>query len=257
MDDPVRDLERRLARIGVTASGAELPFGAHWSRRETSRRVRVREQLEPWWSEHGFDRTGAAVGKRIALALIERRRIAAKIAGLTILESLIGEPARATDLPAFAAMLAADQLSEPLIDWFAAKVIAPMIPPPSATAPAAAARAAIARTLVDWAGAPAEAQRRCACQAVVPHAHDPAYAPLIVLVCATAVWSHVAGDQQRVGALLKQVAHVDPRRVEAFVRRSGHLMSKPCVRVATAHFGVELRTELLAHWRRATQIRRR
>lgn len=243
--DPIRDLEKRLRDV---PGGAK--FGAHWSRRETSRRVRVREQLEEWWPAHGFDKVPALVGKRIALALIARPRLVAKIAGIALLESPL-EP-RAQDLAAFGELLAADALADPnLLDWFAAKVIAPLV-----DRAGAAGRVPIARVLVDWAGSACAAQRRCACRALVPHAGDRAFAPLVLLVCGTSVWSHDAADQLLVGNLLRAVASVEPARVAQFLRKVCHLMSKVGIRAATAGFDVATRTELLANWKRATRVRR-
>ncbi len=244
-EDPIRDLEARLTR-----RGGDPRFGAHWSRRETTRRARIREHLDAWWLHHGFDKHPATVGKRIALALIARPQLESKIAGIAVLARL-GDQLRAADLASFAALLAAGQLDQPnLIDWFATKIVAPLLDQP-------ANRAVLARWLVEWAGQGSPAHRRCACHALVPHAHDRGLAPLILLVCGTAVWSLEPTDQAIVGLLLKQLAHVEPRRVEAFVRRVAHLMNKACIRTATERFGVALRTELLVHWKRATRIRRR
>ena len=252
-DDPVRDLENRLR--SVTGS---VKFGAHWSRRETSRRVRVREHLEDWWPVHGFDKVPAVVGKRIACALIGRAKLASKIAGIALLESPL-EP-RTPDLVAFGELLVSGAFGDDathdanLVDWFAAKVIAPLVD--RAGGPTTPGRLAVARVLVDWAGSPSATQRRCACRALVPHAGDRTYAPLVLLVCGMTVWSHEPADQLQVGALLKALASVEPRRVEAFVRRIAHLMSKPAIRSAPEPFAVALRTELLAHWKRATRVRR-
>jgi 3-methyladenine DNA glycosylase AlkD len=190
------------------------------------------------------------VGKRVALALIARRRLESKIAGIALLSEPLGDHLRAADIASFAALLAAGHLDQPnLIDWFATKVIGPLLEPP-------AGRAVLTRWLVEWAGNGSAAHRRCACHAVLPHAHDRAFASLILLVCGTAVWSVEPTDQAIVGLLLKQLAHVEPRRVEVTVRRIAHLMSKACIRTATERFPVALRTELLVHWKRATRIRR-
>ena len=246
-EDPIRDLEARLTR-----RRGDLRFGAHWSRRETARRTRIREHADAWWIQHGFDKHPATVGKRVALALIGRPRLESKIAGITLLADPLGEHLRAADVASFATLLAAGHLDQPnLIDWFAAKIIGPLLEPTAERAPTPG-RAA---WLIEWVEA-SPAQRRCACHALLPHAHDRAFASLILLVCGTAVWSHEPLDQAAIGLLLKQLAHVEPRRVEAFVRRVAHLMSKACIRTATEPFPVALRTELLVHWKRATRIRR-
>src|SRR3982750_4221479 len=113
--DPVADLRRRLARA------------AHGS---------VRAAVKRWWSDQGLAAHPAAVGKRVGLALFEqsdrsdragrtdradragradrseRSSRALAAAGLIVLEELLSDHLRASDLPAFADLLARGALTD-------------------------------------------------------------------------------------------------------------------------------------------------
>src|SRR5262245_33454196 len=90
--DPVADLSRRLARC----------------RDARQRRTRVRR----WWADHGLAEHPAAVGKRIAVALIEQRRDSSKRAGILVLGELVADQLRYADLAAFARLFEHGHLGE-------------------------------------------------------------------------------------------------------------------------------------------------
>ncbi len=216
--DPVADLVRRLRRGGA-----------------------LRPCVRRWWRDHGFAAHPAAVGSCVALALLEQRRVDAKLAGMVILGELI--ELRATDVPAFARVFDGGHLDDlALVDRFAARVLGPLL------ARTTDAALAVAR----WRDADTIAQRRAACLALATRA-DPMLADVILGVCRTVVWSHERGDQTAVGALLRALSAVEPLRVEAFFRRHARLMSRECARLAVGK--LPSRTALLAHHRRATSLR--
>jgi 3-methyladenine DNA glycosylase AlkD len=235
--DPVADLKRRLTRQR-DASNAKL-----------------RACVRTWWADHDFDRCPTTVGKRVALVLIEQRLTGDKLAGIAILADRIGDQLRVTDLPAFARLFEDGHLADAIVvDWFTSQVLVTML----ARAPG---RADMARHLARWRDAATPWQRRAACLAflALAPAGDAALAGLVDLalsICATVVWSHEAADQAAVGLLLRELSRGEPTRVATFVRRHARLMSKPGVRVAVAKLSAALRTELLAHHKRATSLRR-
>lgn len=233
--DPVADLKRRLAR----QRGASI--------------AKVRSCVRTWWTDHDFNNCPATVGKRIALVLIEQRMTDDKLAGIAILEDLV--ELRVTDLPAFARLFEDGHLADiVIVDWFTAKVLVTMLA-------RSAGRGDVARQLARWRDADTTWQRRAACLAFVELAHrgDAALAGLVDLalsICATVVWSHEAADQTAVGVLLRELSRAEPARVAAFFRRHARLMSKACARAAVSRLATAQRTELLAHHRRATSLRR-
>lgn len=235
--DPVADLRRRLARH----RGA--PIG------------RVRTCVRAWWADHDFDHCPATVGKRIALALIEQRMIEDKLAGISILEDLLGDQLRVTDLTAFAALFEDGHLADAIVvDWFTSKVLVTMLD-------RSAGRAEVAKQIAGWRNADTVWQRRAACLAFLELAPtgDAALHGLVELalaICATVVWSHERFDQTAVGWLLRELSRGNPGRVDTFVRRHARFMSKECARHAVSKLPVAQRAELLAHHRRATTLRR-
>lgn len=216
--DPVADLRRRLSKSTSPAT------------------------VRAWWKEHGFADHPAAVGKRVALALLAQRRTDEKLAGILVLGELLGDQLRATDLSAFAQLFEAGQLDD-VTDAFAAKVLAVLL----ARAPG---RGDVARQLAAWRDADTTWQRRAACLAFVKLASD--LADHVIAICSTVVWSHERADQTAVGTVLRALP---PARVEAFVRRHAQLMSRECARLALAKH--PQRTALLVHHKRATTIRQR
>jgi hypothetical protein len=235
--DPVADLTRRLAR----ASGSPA--------------VRARTCVRGWWDDHGLAEHPAAVGKRIAVALLEQPSVEAKLAGITLLHETLGAQLRATDLPAFGGLFARGHLADArLVDRFCVKVLATLL----ARAPD---RREAARTIVQWRGSETMWQRRAACVAFTQLAAAgdaalPGLADSILVVCATVVWSHERFDQTAVGWLLRELSRAEPVRVVGFFRKHALLMSKECARLAVAKYPVELRVELLAHHKRATSLAR-
>lgn len=254
--DPVADLKRRLGRAATDRARA------FWTRylRGTARfrgvpMAKVREHVHRWWSDHELGDHPAAVGKRIALALIEQPMTEDKLAGILILQELLGDQLRAGDLPAFARLFAAGHLADwNIVDWFCMKVLVTL-------ADRAPGRADTARALAQWRLADTTWQRRAACLAftkLAPHGdrEHPGLTELVLLVCATVVWSSERFDQTAVGWVLRELSRAEPARVEAFYRRHARLMTKECARYAVAKFPPHRRAELLAYHRHATSLRR-
>jgi 3-methyladenine DNA glycosylase AlkD len=235
--DPVADLRRRLAR----SRGA--PMG------------KVRSTVRAWWGDHGFADHPAAVGKRIALALIEQRMTRDKLAGIVVLQEILGDQLRVSDLPAFAQLFANGHLADwTVTDWFCMKVLATLLARD-------AGRAEVARALARWRDADTTWQRRAACISFVKLAPDgdralPGLVELVLSVCARVVWSHERFDQTAVGWVLRELSRGAPDRVEVFFRKHAQLMSKECARHVVAKYPAAQRTALLAHHKRATTIRR-
>jgi 3-methyladenine DNA glycosylase AlkD len=105
-------------------------------------------------------------------------------------------------------------------------------------------------------------QRRAACvafTAVAPQgdAALPGVVQLIFSLCSTVVWSPDSIDQTAVGWLLRELSRAEPTRVEAFVRRHARFMSRECVRQAVEKLPAARQQDLLAHWKRATTLRKR
>jgi hypothetical protein len=232
--DPVADLRRRLSRQRGAAT------------------AKVRSCVRRWWDDHDFDNCPTTVGKRIALLLIEQRTMDGKLAGIAILEDQLRDQLRVTDLPAFARLFADGHLADAIAgDWFASKVLVTMLA-------RTAGRADMARHLARWRDAETTWQRRAGVLAflgLAPEA-EPAIVDLALAICANVVWSNERTDQTAVGLLLRELSRGQAARIAAFVRRHARLMSKECARTATAKFPSAQRTELLAHHKRATTLRR-
>jgi len=108
--DPVADLKRRLARY----RGAPI--------------AKVRSCVRGWWTDHDFDKCPASIGKRIAIAMIEQRMIEDKLAGISILQDLLGDQLRVTDLSSFAQLFEDGHLSDAVVvDWFTSKVLVTLL----------------------------------------------------------------------------------------------------------------------------------
>lgn len=253
--DPVADLKRRLGRAATDRARA---FWARYLRGTATFRgvpmAKVRELVHRWWGDHGLGAHPAAVGKRIARALIEQPMTEDKLAGILVLQELLGDQLRAGDLPGFARLFAAGHLADwNVVDWFGMKVLVTLID-------RVPGRADTARALAQWRLAATPWQRRAACLAftkLAPHgdrAH-PGLTELVLLVCGTVVWSRERLEQTAVGWALRELSRAEPDRVEAFYLRHARLMSKECARYAVAKFPPGRRAELLAHHRRATSLR--
>jgi 3-methyladenine DNA glycosylase AlkD len=250
--DAVGDLQRRLTR-------EETPDArAFWGRRlpEDARYrgvplARVRAVANTWWRDHGFDGHPAAVGKCVALALIEQPDVEDKLAGILVLHEILGAHLRPADLHTFAHLFDGGHLANPyVVDWFCVKVLGTMLAEPAA-----------ARVIAEWRAAETTWQRRAACVAFVGIAAkgDDAVgfplADLVFTICAHVVWSPERGDQTAVGWVLRELARAEPVRVEAFFRKHALLMSKECARLAVAKYDADRRTDLMTHWKRATSLR--
>lgn len=235
MLDPVADLHRRLRR--------------------RSGRTIVRSIVLRWWRDHGLGEHPAAVGKRIALALIERKPLEDKLAGILVLEELLADHLRAADIPAFAELFARNRLGDAsVVDAFGVKVLGTLLR-------RVRGRGDVARALAAWRSAESPAQRRAACVAFVALAPQgdaafPGLTQLIFSVCGAVVWSLERSDQTAVGWLLRELSRAEPTRVEAFVRRHARFMSRECVRHAVDKLPTARQQDLLAHWKRATSLRR-
>jgi 3-methyladenine DNA glycosylase AlkD len=238
MLDPVADLHRRLRR------------------RRTRTVVRsTRSIVMRWWRDHGLAEHPAAVGKRIALALIEQKALDDKLAGILVLEELLADHLRATDLAAFADLFARHRLDDvTAVDAFGMKVLGTLLR-------RVRGRGDVARGLAHWRNADSPAQRRAACVAFVALAPQgdaalPGLAQLIFSVCGAIVWSLERSDQTAVGWLLRELSRAEPTRVEGFVRRHARFMSRECARHAVDKLPAARQQDLLAHWKRATTLRR-
>ncbi|HSN26571.1 MAG TPA: DNA alkylation repair protein [Kofleriaceae bacterium] len=229
--DPVADLRKRLARRPGAGSTV----------------------IRAWWADHGLAAHPAAVGKRVALALIEQRAVAAKLAGIHVLRDLLGDHLRAADVAAFERLFASGHLEDgALVDAFGVEVLGTLLQ-------RVRGRAETCRSLATWRNADTPWQRRAACAALTTlaplgDAALPGLAQLIFTMCSAIVWSPERADQTAVGWLVRELSRAEPTRVEAFVRRHARLMSRECVRLAVEKLAN--RHELLAAWKRATSLRR-
>lgn len=237
MLDPIADLRRRL-------------------RHRASRRVTgsLRALVVRWWSDHALAEHPAAVGKRIALALLEHKPLEGKLAGILVFEELLADHLRASDLPAFADLFARGRLADgALVDAFGVKVLGTLLH-------RVRGRSEVARGLASWRSAESPWQRRAACVAFTALAPQgdaalPGLAQMIFTLCGAVVWSPDRIDQTAVGWLLRELSRAEPTRVEAFVRRHARFMSRECARHAVDRLPAVRQQDLLAHWRRATTLR--
>lgn len=202
-------------------------------KKRARRDPRTARTVHAWWHDHELDRMPVASCRRIAATLVED----SPALGIAMLE-LLCDQLRVADLP----LLARLTERRPIV-----RLLSSMLARDNG-------RAQLAHAIGDWREGP---QRDLACLALASIAHDgdaafAGFTALALSVCATVVWSHQPADQAAVGALLKRLARAAPPRVEAFVRRYARLMSRPCVRAATAN--LPARDELLALHRRATSI---
>jgi 3-methyladenine DNA glycosylase AlkD len=229
--DPVADLRRRLRR------GRQL-----------------RAIVHRWWNDHALAGHPATVGKRIALALLEQRPAELKRAGMLVLEELLADHLRASDLPVFARLFGDGQLADwETVDAFAARVLGTLLH-------RVRGRGEVARALAQWRGAETAWQRRAACVAFTQLAPQgdaalPGLSQLVLATCGYVLWSHERIDQTAAGWLLRELSRAEPARVEVFFRRHARLMSRECARAAVARLPWPRQRELLAHHRRATTIR--
>ena len=252
--DPVADLQRRLGRIAAHQARA------FWTQRGAARvrgvsMAQVRACTHRWWADHGLADHPAAVGKRIALALIEQPMTEDKLAGIVVLQEALADQLRPTDLSAFARLFAREYLADAtIVDWFARAVLATLLDR------TAHGRAETARQLALWRSADTVWQRRAVCIAFSRLAAEgetalPGVGELACAICATVVWSHERLDQLAVGTLLRELSRSDAACFERFFLRHARLMSKEAARVAVAKLPPDRRAAMLAHHRRATSLR--
>jgi 3-methyladenine DNA glycosylase AlkD len=217
--------------------------------------AKVRTCVRGWWKDHGFGAHPAVVGKRVALCMIEQPTTVDKLAGILVLQELLGDQLRAADVPAFARLFADGHLGDGhVVDRFCVKVLATLLDREPG-------RPDVIRALAQWRMADTIWQRRAACVSFAKLAPrgDTEVAGLtatILTVCATVVWSHERFDQTAVGWVLRELSRAEPLRVERFFRRYARLMSTECARHAVARFPPAERAELLAHHKRATTLGR-
>ncbi|CAN5916364.1 hypothetical protein BH11MYX3_BH11MYX3_16310 [soil metagenome] len=214
----------------------------------------MRSIVRGWWSDHGLADHPATVGKRIALALLERKTIEDKLAAIIVLGELLGEQLRASDLPGFARLFVRRHLEDDVIvDAFSTRVLGTLLE-------REAGRDEVIRSLAQWRTAETIWQRRAACVAFARLAPlgdaVPTLTDAILVLCASVVWSHEPFDQSGVALVLRELSRAEPVCVEAFIRRYARLMSKACARQAVSKLPAALRAELMADHRRATTIRR-
>jgi len=235
MLDPIADLRRRM----------------RLARRTTTRSLRA--LVLRWWSDHALAEHPAAVGKRIALALLEQKPVETQLAGILVFEELLADHMRASDLTAFAELFEDGALAEgSVVDAFAVKVLGTLLH-------RVRGRSDCARVLASWRNAETAWQRRAACVAFTALAPQgdaalPGLARTIFTLCSTVVWSPERIDQTAVGWLLRELSRAEPTRVEAFVRRHARFMSRECARHAVDRLPAVRQQDLLAHWKRATSL---
>lgn len=250
--DPVADLRVRLSREPTEQARA------FWSRYLKGvgtfhgvPMARVRVLVKAWWTDHGLDLHPASVGKRVAIALIEQAMVEEKLAGILVLQDLLGSQLRATDLQEFARLFAAGHLAEwNVVDWFVMKVLVTLLERPQG-------RREVMRALEQWRASETMWQRRAACLAFVKLAPqgDAVVTDHVLSICATVVWSIERHDQTAVGSVLRELSRAEPTRVEAFLIKHALLMSKEAIKLAVAKLPAANRTALLAHHKRATSLR--
>lgn len=234
--EPVADLRRRLARRAATSPSA------------------LRQLVLRWWTAQGLAEHPAAVGLRIALALIAEPRGEPKQAGILVLHELLADHLVAADLAAFAALFSDGALADAsMVDSFAVKVLGTMLS-------RVRGRSEVARVLAAWRDADTAWQRRAALVAFTVLAPQgdaalPHLGQLICTMCSTVVWSPERVDQTAVGWLLSELSRAEPARVEAFFRRHARFMSGECARQVIEKLPAGRQDELLAHWERATTLR--
>lgn len=250
--DPVADLRVRLSREPTDQARA------FWTRYLKGAgtfhgvpMARVRTIVRAWWTDHGLDIHPAKVGKCVAIALLEQSMVEEKLAGILVLQDLLGSHLRATDLQEFARLFAAGHLAEwNVVDWFIMKVLVTMLDRPQG-------RREVMRALVQWRGSETLWQRRAACLAFVKLAPqgDAVITDHVLTICATVVWSSERHDQTAVGSVLRELSRAEPERVEGFLIKHALLMSKESIKLAVAKLPAPKRTALLAHHKRATSLR--
>lgn len=250
--DPVADLRVRLAREATDQARA---FWTRYLKGTGSFHgvpmAKVKAIVRAWWVDHGLDIHPATVGKRVAIALIEQTTIEDKLAGILVLQDLLGSHLRATDLQELARLFTAGHLAEwNVVDWFIMKVLVTLLDRPQG-------RREVMRGLEQWRSSETMWQRRAACLAFVKLAPlgDPVVTDHVLSICATVVWSIERCDQTAVGSVLRELVRADPDRVEAFLIKHALLMSKESIKLAVAKFPTTKRTALLAHHKRATSLR--
>lgn len=254
--DPVADLARRLARAATPRARA---FWTRYLRGSAKFRGvpmgKVRSTVQTWWSDHELAAHPIAVGKKIALSLIEQRLTEDKLAGILVLQEMLGDGLRISDLPAFARAFTAGHLADwNVVDWFSVKVLGSLLEREDL-------RQDAARAIVQWRHAESTWQRRAACIAFVGlaargEAALPGLTTLLLGLCAHVLWSHERTEQTAVGWLLRELSRAEPDRVDSFFRRSARLMTKECARASVSRLPALQRAELLAYHKRATTIRR-
>ncbi|MBL9017450.1 MAG: DNA alkylation repair protein [Myxococcales bacterium] len=232
--DPLADLRRRLGRTRRTPA-------------------QLRAIVRRWWRAQGFAELPDAVGKRVACALLEKRG-SLKHAGIVMLADPLGDSLRASDLASFERLYAAGQFSAAADnDAFATGVLGRLLAREDG-------RLEVLRALVAWREASTADQRRAACIALATLAPEGDAAAgvvdAILVVCAAIVWSPNEIDHSAVGDVLRELSRAEPLMVEAFFRRYARFLSPACARRAISRLPAAKRTELLAHHKRATTLRR-
>ncbi len=232
--DPVADLKRRLVR---------------------KQPIAIRALVEHWWNEQGLAQHPAAVGKRIAFALLEQKAVMHQRAGIVVLGELLADHLRAGDLAALERLFARRKITDTrVIDELGVKVLGTLLH-------RVRGRADVARALVLWRNAETAWQRRAACAAftaLAPKGDDalPNLVQLALSLCSAIVWSVESLDQTAVGWLLRELSRAEPTRIETFIRRHARFMSRACLRISIERLAPSRQREVVAHWKRATSLRR-
>jgi 3-methyladenine DNA glycosylase AlkD len=236
--DPVADLVTRLAqRRGGTGQRA------------------LRTTVDRWWVDHELAQIPAAASKRVAVALLEQQDRDAQHAGVVVLGEKLADDLRGADLAGFAKLFSSGCLADgTVVDAFAIKVLGTLLH-------RVRGRQDVARALAAWRAAEYVWQRRAVCvafTALAPQGDSAldGFTRLALAVCATIVWSPDRVDQTAVGWLLCELSRAEPTRVEAFVRRHARFMSREGLRHSIDRFSSTKQAALVAHWKRATTLRK-
>jgi hypothetical protein len=194
------------------------------------------------------------IGKKIAFVLLAQKPRCLKTAGIEVFHHQLAPLAR-SDLPAIERLFVDGHLAgETLVDLFAMQVLQPLLH-------YSHQRLEVVDVFASWRDADTVAQRRAALVALCALAAQgdtalPGLVRRVLAVCSTVVWSIEPGDQTAVGLLLHQLSHAEAARVDAFVRRHARFMSRACVRLSIERLPAARQQDLLAHWKRATTLRR-
>jgi 3-methyladenine DNA glycosylase AlkD len=209
-----RYLKGAIAFRGVPMGGVREVVHALWSERELSNRPR----------DEQFD---------LVLALFAQPSAEDKLAAILALGELLIDDLTAADVPVLAEPFARGHIADwSTCDWYCVKVLARLLE----RAPDAGEAA---EAIASWRSAPGLWQRRAAAVSFVTLArHGDArlrnLTKLVLDVCSANVRDPERFSQTSVGWVLRELSHVDPAAVTAFVDEHAESMSAEARRMAIA-----------------------